>query len=107
MKPRFSMAAVLCGTLILPAGMAHAGDVEAGKGLFASKGCIACHGPRAEGMAAFPKLAGLPADDIVTALKAYRAGETRGKMTVVMAPNAKTLSDIEIADLAAYLSDIR
>lgn len=86
--------------------VAGAADASKGKTLFATKGCIACHGPKAEGMATFPKLAGQPASDLESFMKAYRAGETRGKQTAIMAPNAKTLTDSEIADIAAYVSGL-
>ena len=66
--------------------------------------CKNCHGPTAKGMASFPKLAGQPADYLVSRLEAYRAGEKVGPNTALMRPHATELSDEDIADLAAYIA---
>lgn len=81
-----------------------AGDVAAGQALFAT--CAACHGAKGEGAGMFPKLAGLSADKAADLLKKYRAGETVGANTAMMAPNAKSLSDANITDLAAFIASL-
>jgi cytochrome c553 len=80
------------------------GDAAAGQAKYAT--CAACHGANGEGAGMFPKLAGTPADKIADLLKKYRAGETVGANTAMMAPNAKPLSDADIDNLAAYISGI-
>lgn len=65
--------------------------------------CAACHGETAEGVGDFPSLAKLSGKDIETKLRAYRAGETVGPQSALMAPIAKPLSDEQIANLASYL----
>ena len=65
--------------------------------------CRACHGPKAQGAASFPKLADKPEEYLVTRLEQYRAGERIGPNTALMAPNAAGLSDDEIAGLAAFI----
>ena len=85
-----------------------AGGVDVGKGgaLYAARGCVACHGPKGEGMALFPTLAGKSATEVETALRAYRAGETIGVLSPVMMPNSAVLSDTDIADIAAYIDTL-
>ena len=81
-----------------------AGNVAAGQALFAT--CAACHGAKGEGAGMFPKLAGLSADKAADLLKKYRAGETVGANTAMMAPNAKALTDANIADLGAFIASL-
>lgn len=83
---------------------AAAGDVAAGKAKFAA--CAACHGMNGEGQGMFPKVAGQSADVLADKLKKYRAGETVGPMSAMMAPNASGLSDADIADLSAYMASL-
>ena len=75
-----------------------AGDAEAGKGKTGT--CVACHG--AKGVSAnpmWPNLAGQQQAYLVKQLTAFRDGTRNDPM---MAPMAKSLSDQDIADLAAY-----
>jgi cytochrome c5 len=87
-----------------PEAEAVAGDPAAGQAKFAI--CIACHGAKGEGAGIFPKLAGHTAAEIVDLLTRYRAGETVGPNTPLMAPQAVTLSDEDIANLAAYIETL-
>ncbi|HNP34880.1 MAG TPA: c-type cytochrome [Woeseiaceae bacterium] len=82
---------------------ATAQDISAGETIYQAN-CRNCHGPTAKGMASFPKLTGNSADYIVDLLEKYRAGETVGPNTPLMAPLAKDLSDEDIANLAAYIT---
>ena len=52
----------------------------------------------------FPSLAGHDAGYISTRLMQYRAGETVGPNSPLMKPVAATLSDQDIANLAAFIS---
>ncbi|MFN3876470.1 MAG: c-type cytochrome, partial [Flavobacteriales bacterium] len=85
-----------------PAAAAATGDATAGAAKYTT--CAACHGAHGEGSATFPKLAGLSASDVEGKLKKYRAGEQLGPMTSMMAPNAASLSDADIANLAAHIA---
>ena len=77
------------------------GDVEAGKTKSAT--CQACHG--ADGNTtidgSYPKLAGQYATYLVKALHDYKSGERKNP---IMAGFAATLSEQDIADLAAYFA---
>jgi cytochrome c553 len=93
------------GAVVLTIGVsqAQAQDVAAGETLY-SNSCSQCHGPKAKGMASFPSLAGKEAEYLSSRLEQYRAGERVGPNSGLMIPNAKNLSDADIANLAAYIS---
>lgn len=80
------------------------GDIAIGEELYKDT-CKNCHGPKAKGMASFPKLAGHEAEYLVERLTTYRAGEKVGPNTALMAPMAADLSDEDIASLAIYISE--
>ncbi|MFC3681365.1 c-type cytochrome [Bacterioplanoides pacificum] len=80
------------------AGDAAAGEAKSGM-------CVACHNTDGNSMVPmYPKLAGQHAAYLESALKAYRDGQRTGGNAAVMAPMAKTLTDQDIANLAAYFS---
>ncbi len=80
-----------------------AGDAAAGESLYSSMGCMGCHG--AAGASAmpnmFPTLAGLDEAYLDEQLKAFKSGE---RQNATMQPMSASLSDADIANLAAYLS---
>ncbi|WP_370160395.1 c-type cytochrome [Limimaricola soesokkakensis] len=78
-------------------------DLGAGEDLYKTV-CRACHGPKAQGMASFPKLVGHDADYLASRLHQYRAGEKVGDNSALMMPVAEKLSDAEIANVAAYIA---
>lgn len=86
----------------LPAGNVAAGEqLASAKGAATGQSCVDCHG--AEGNApiddSYPKLGGQYADYIAHSLQAYRDGR---REHVLMASQAKSLTDQQIADLGAY-----
>lgn len=86
----------------LPPGREAAGEARAKvKGKATNQSCIDCHG--ADGNApidpTYPKLGGQYGDYLAHALQAYRSGD---RQHMLMTPQAKDLSDQDIADLAAY-----
>lgn len=87
----------------ISATQAAAQDLGAGEALF-QQSCRSCHGPRAQGMASFPRLTGLGEEHLVMRLEQYRAGEKVGPNSALMQPNAVDLSDDDIANLAAYIA---
>lgn len=75
------------------------GNVEAGKQK--AMVCQACHGPDGNGIGdgQYPLLAGQYADYLEKALRDYKTGV---RDNAIMAGFAGTLSDQDIADLAAF-----
>lgn len=79
-----------------------AGDAQAGKTKAAT--CGACHGANGIGTTGlFPNLAGQHADYIVKQLKAFKSGS---RVNATMAPMAASLSEQDMADIAAYFSSL-
>jgi cytochrome c553 len=75
-----------------------AGDVKVGRAK--ATACAACHG--IDGMSKLPEapnLAGQTEEYLVKALNDFRSGERKNEMMSMM---AKTLSDADVANLAAY-----
>lgn len=93
---------VMVAALVAGAGQAMAGDAEAGKAK--AMACAACHGPAGiSSNELWPNLAGQKAGYLVKQLKAFRDGT---RSDPVMAGMAKTLSDEDIDNLAAYYSSL-
>lgn len=70
------------------------------KGRIRAASCAACHGP--QGISTnpmYPSLAGQDENDLLQSMLAYRSGE---KVNALMSPQARSLSDQDIALLAAY-----
>jgi len=104
---------VVCGTAaaILFAGTVSlissrsadaAGDVQAGKAKAAA--CAGCHGADGKGVAPNPVLAGKKEDQIIQALKDYKSGK---RDNAVMKGMASSLSDQDIANVAAYFASLK
>ncbi|OUS18190.1 hypothetical protein A9Q88_01350 [Gammaproteobacteria bacterium 50_400_T64] len=94
-------AIMLAGALALSANPSFAGDAEAGKTAFASKGCKGCHG--AGGAAptpGTPKLAGKDAATIKQALSDFKSGT---RSSPIMNGMAAQLSDGDVDNIAAYI----
>ena len=106
MQRRFRLAAALGAAawfLTHPDMNASAQDVAAGRSKAIA--CQTCHG--LDGIAKLPdapNLAGQPATYLARELNAYRSGARRNE---VMSVAAKTLSDADIRDLAAYYAAIQ
>lgn len=86
----------------LPEGRVAAGEQLASrKGEATGQSCIDCHG--ADGTApidpSYPIIGGQYADYLAHALQGYRSGD---RDHALMSSQARTLSDQQIADLAAY-----
>jgi cytochrome c553 len=88
---------------ILCCASAHAaspaeGSVEEGQAKSAT--CVACHGVNGNSVnPEWPNLAGQHAEYVFKQLQAFKAGE---RQNVLMSPIAMTLSEDDMADLAAY-----
>jgi len=65
--------------------------------------CAACHGPQGQGGIG-PKLQGQTADEIISKLLAYKAGEQLGPQSMMMWPTAKQLTEGQIGAIGVYIS---
>lgn len=101
MKNWAILAATISGMVCAVASKAQ--DVSAGEKLY-QKNCRTCHGPKAQGLASFPKLAGNSAEYLVGRLEQYRSGEKVGPNSPLMMPQAANLSDEDIRNIANYIS---
>lgn len=99
-----ALGAAILGTL-LAAGAPAAGDPEAGR--YRAQTCLGCHGiadyTNVYPTYKVPKLAGQNAEYIVSALKAYKAGQ---RAHDTMRAQASTLSEQEMQDVAAFFSSL-
>ena len=79
---------------------AAAGEVENGKRVFTSAGCVACHGARGQGTSLAPQISPPPLE--LTALIAYVRQPT-GEMPPIP---ASTASDQDLANVYAFLKSV-
>lgn len=70
--------------------------------------CIACHGPRGNGMsqAGFPDISGQHVDYTVNQLKMFRSGERHNDLNGMMRDIAAKLTDEDITILANYVAGL-
>lgn len=98
-----STLAIFVALLLVPATVAAAGDAVAGRQKASM--CQGCHGipgyRNAYPAYSVPKLGGQHAEYIISALKAYQSG---ARLHPTMRAIAATLSEQDMADLAAYFS---
>ena len=85
---------------------AFAGNPKLGEMKF-NMNCKQCHGPAGMGMASYPKISGNEISYTKSKLEAYRARVEQGPNSSLMFMFAKSLTDEEIANLAAYLKDAK
>ena len=83
---------------------AFAGDPVAGEARY-KQSCINCHGMAGKGAASYPKISGKEVSYITAMLETYRDGIEVGPNSSLMIMMAQPLTDVEIANLAAYLKD--
>lgn len=94
---------LLLGLLLGAAGGALSGDAAAGKDKSAA--CTGCHGINGiSNNPMWPNLAGQQEGYLVKQLQAFRDGIRDDPL---MAPMAKTLSDTDMENLAAYYSNLQ
>jgi cytochrome c553 len=106
-REQYMMKTVRCAAAVLALlsapGVLAAGDGEAGK--LKANTCMGCHGipgyTNAYPTYRVPKIGGQSADYLAAALKAYKSGERPHK---TMQAQATSLSDQDIADIAAFLA---
>ena len=94
---------LLLGVLLLWNGNAVSGDAAAGK--IKSAACTGCHGINGiSNNPMWPNLAGQQEGYLVKQMQAFRDGVREDPL---MTPMAKTLSDSDIDNLAAYYSNLQ
>ena len=81
-------------------------DEKAGEVRY-KKTCVNCHGPAGKGAASYPKISGNEISYTKSKLEAYRARVEQGPNSSLMFMFAKSLTDEELANLAAYLKDAK
>jgi cytochrome c553 len=96
---------ILLGLSAVATANAAQGDAEAGKGKTAM--CAACHGTDGNSLVPiYPKLAGQSASYLVKQLAEFKLGMTSGgasgRVDPVMGGMAMTLSEQDMADIAAF-----
>jgi len=79
-----------------------AGDVQAGKAKAA--GCVGCHGAEGQGVPPNPKIAGMGENQFVQAIADYKSGK---RNHAVMKALSTSLSDQDVANLAAYYASLK
>lgn len=99
---RMMLAVLMVGSLGLVGTAQAAGDAAAGKAKAAS--CAMCHGPNGEGTSMGPKLADEAPAKFIQAMNDYRSGKLDNAM---MKAQAASLSDDDIANLAAYYASLK
>jgi cytochrome c553 len=100
--PRYLATTVIMSALLVTLPAHAAGDAKAGRQK--ARQCQTCHG--LDGLSKIPEaphIAGQVEPYLVKSLIEYRDGTRKNEMMSVVAP---TLSDQDIADLAAYFSSI-
>ncbi|PMH41085.1 cytochrome C biogenesis protein CcsB [Vibrio sp. 10N.286.49.B3] len=106
MLKKIAIGLVVTCSSIVSGGALAAGDAAAGQAKAAI--CAACHG--ANGMAVipgYPHLKGQNEQYIVSSLNAYKTKQRNGGLAAVMQAQASMLSDADIANLAAYYSNLK
>lgn len=92
--------------IALPSFAFAAGDAAAGKAKSAV--CATCHGADGISLAPiYPNLKGQKEAYLASSLKAYKTGQRKGGMSAIMAPQSMALSDIDMANLAAYYASLK
>ena len=90
-----AMLAIATMNVDAAGGDAKKGEAKAGT-------CVACHGPQGNSVnPAWPKLAGQHAAYLAKQLKAFKSGARKDPL---MAPQAMTLSEEDMDNLAAYFA---
>lgn len=98
------LTTLLAAAVLTMAGTAAAGDAAAGRQK-AMQVCAVCHGPNGVAVAPeTPNLAGEPEGYLGRQLRAFRSGKRQHE---VMAVIAKSLSDEDIDNLAAWFNSIK
>lgn len=102
------LAEYFSAQLAQPNAAVNAAQMAAGKLIFENgvpekeaAPCVACHGPKAEGLAVFPRLAGQHQDYLIKQLHVFQ--ETEGRPGTPMKQITHLLTEQEMQAVAGYL----
>lgn len=102
--------ASFAASLMVAGGAQAGGNVAAGKIAAEKFACASCHGATFNEPIdpAYPKLAGQHKDYLAQALKSYQRGAVglAGRSNAIMEGQAKTLTNADIENIAAYLHSL-
>lgn len=80
------------------------GDIQSGQTKSVQKQCISCHGLKGiSNSPLYPNIAGQKREYLTSSLQAYKTGD---RQNAVMNAFASGLNEQDIADLAAYFSNV-
>jgi cytochrome c553 len=97
---------LLVGVFLIFPAVVCAADAAAGKAKAAV--CATCHGLNGISAAPiYPNLKGQKESYLLSSLKAYKSGQRQGGMSAIMRPQVSSLSDTDMADLAAYYASLK
>ncbi len=96
-----SCAAILSAVQMASADTAASATAAAD--LYAAS-CSACHGRTGRGVSVYPSLENQSVEYLVEKLEIYRSGERIGPNSGLMIPNARDLTDDQIAALSEFIS---
>ncbi|HHJ34951.1 MAG TPA: cytochrome c [Gammaproteobacteria bacterium] len=101
-QSKVRLSVVIFTLCLFTAGFCNAGDIGAGKTRAAA--CVGCHGMQGISVAPnYPNLAGQKEKYLASAINSYRSG---GRNDPTMKAMVASLSDDDVANLAAYFSSL-
>jgi len=101
MNSATTLQLIIASILLAASPVLATGDIEAGQ--IKASSCVSCHGVNGEGVGDNPPLAGLDAAALTISMQAYR---TEGKIDSMMGMLMQSLSEEEMANLAAYYASL-
>jgi cytochrome c553 len=97
--------AAVCAVFLVSLNPASADTAGAGDAaeIYATS-CSACHGRTGRGVSVYPSLQNRTVEYLVEKLEIYRAGQAIGPNSGLMIPNARDLTDDQIASLSHFIA---
>jgi cytochrome c len=109
MNTRYPMCALALGGLLIVLGVSPASGQDLdGAALYASRTCIACHGPDAKTpiLPEYPRLAGQNAPYLLQQMLDIKSGARNNGNTPAMAGVMHLVNEAEMKALADYISGL-
>ena len=98
------LLAATCAVIVLGMQDARAQTATPDAAELYSTSCSACHGRTGRGVSVYPSLQDRTPEYLTEKLEIYRAGEQIGPNSGLMIPNARDLTDAEIAALSEFMA---
>lgn len=105
-----SKGVIAAGVVMSVMGMSGVAEAagDPAKGKAKSAVCTSCHGAKGKAMiSTYPHIAGQNSRYLELSMKAYRDGQRKGGQADIMAGMVSSLTDEDIAHLAAYFSSLK